>query len=340
MRIFARSSWFCPMTKIKGLTMFNPILVPLDGSLLAECVLPHVIAISQVFDAKIILLQVLDKNPADVSNQFIDLLNWQLNKTEAMLYLKRIDDQLRNSALHTKINILEGPAAESIIEFARNQQMKLIILSSHGQSGLRKWGISSTTHKIIFSAPTSLLIIRASQPKEQPYRRILVPLDGSWRAENVLPIVTLLARFHKSEIQIVHVVKTPEMARHLPPVREDVDLSHRIVERNQEEALNYLDQLQLHSSLVGVDVKTHLIVSNDVTRAIHELVYREQIDLVALSAHGYTGNNLWPYGNMVNNFILFGKVPLLIVQDLPVKEETNMEEKSQVHVRIKEHSMH
>ena len=43
--------------------------------------------------------------------------------------------------------------------------------------------------------------------------------------------------------------------------------------------------------------------------------------MVALSAHGYSGNDQWPYGSMVNNFILYSKVPLLIVQDLPVKEE-------------------
>jgi nucleotide-binding universal stress UspA family protein len=321
--------------RTEGLTMFSPILVPLDGSPHTECVLPHVIAMGQVFDSEIILLQVLDKNQANVSTQFIDLLDWQINKTEAMLYLKRIDNQLQNSALQTKINILEGLAAESIIEFARSQQMKLIILNSRGQSGL----ISSITHKIIFSAPTSVLIVRAPLAKEQqPCRRILVPLGGSWRAENVLPIVTLLARFHKSQIQIVHMVKTPEMARHLPPVQEDIDLSNRIVERNREEALHYLDQVRLHSPLVGIDVKTHLIVSNNVTQAIHELADREQIDMVVLSAHGYSGNNQWPYGNMVNNFILYGKVPLLIVQDLPVK--SLQEETNRVDIRVREYVEH
>ena len=315
--------------------MFNSILVPLDGSPLAECVLPHVIAISQVFDAKVVMLQVLDKNQADVSTQFIDLLNWQINKTKAMLYLKKIDDQFQNSALQTKINVLEGPAAESIIEFARSQRMELIILSSHGKSGLRKWGISSTTHKIILSAPTSVLIIRAPQPKEQPYRRILVPLDGSWRAENVLPIVRLLAHFHNSQIQIVHVVKTPEMARHLPTMHEDIDLSNRIVMRNQEEALHYLDQVKLHSSLAGMDVRAHLIISNNTAVAIHELVDREQIDMVVLGAHGYSGNSQWPYGSVVNNFILYGKVPLLIVQDLPLKSV--QEETSRMGIRVREH---
>jgi len=63
--------------------VFDPILVPLDGSLLAECVLPQVIALGQAFNAKIVLLHVLDKTPLDASAQFIDLINWQINKKEA-----------------------------------------------------------------------------------------------------------------------------------------------------------------------------------------------------------------------------------------------------------------
>jgi nucleotide-binding universal stress UspA family protein len=316
--------------------MFDPILVPLDGSLVAECVLPQVIAISQAFNSRIVLLHVLDKTRAGTSTQVFDLLNWQINKTEAKQYLERISDQLQKSGLKPETIVLEGLVAESISEFAQNKEMKLVILSSHGHSGLKKWGISSVTHKVILSAPTSLLIVRAPHAlKDQPYARILVPLDGSWRAENVLPMVTLLARQHNSQIQIVHVVKTPEMARHMPPMQEDIDLSNRIVERNREEALRYLDEVQLRSPLAGIDVKAHLITSNNASATLHELVAREQIDLVALSAHGYSGNNQWPYGSMVNNFILYGKVPLLIVQDLPVKEEVH-----QVDMRVKEDSEH
>ena len=315
--------------------MFDPILVPLDGSLLSECVLPHVIAISQAFDAKIVLLHVMDKNQAGTSPQFFDLLNWQINKTEAKLYLDKIGDRLQKSGLQTESIVLEGPVAESITEFSQSKEMKLVILSSHGHSGLRKWGISSVTHKIILSAPTSVLIIRAQQPREQLYARILVPLDGSWRAENVLPMVTRLARFHKSHIRIVHVVRMPEMARHMPPAQEDIDLSNRIVARNREEALQYLDQVQLRSPLAGIEVQPQLVISNNASVALHEIIDREQIDMVALNAHGYSENNQWPYGSMVNNFILYGKVPLLIVQDLPAKQET-----SQVDIRVKEHSEH
>ena len=317
--------------------MFDSILVPLDGSLLAECILPHAVALGQAFNAKITLLHILDKNQGSASPQLFDLLNWQINKTEAKLYLERIGDQLQKSGLQADAIIDEGLVAESITEFAQSQEMKMVILSSHGHSGLRKCGIGSVTHKIILSAPTSVLIVRAPlQLKELSYKRILVPLDGSWRAENVLPLVTLLAHFHKSQIQIVHVVKTPEMARHMPPAQEDIDLSNQIVARNREVARHYLEQVQLSSSLAGIDVQTQLLVSGNATAALHEVVDREQIDLVALSAHGYSGNSQWPYGSIVNNFILYGRAPLLIVQDLPIRKE----ETSQVGMTVREHSEH
>jgi len=180
-----------------------------------------------------------------------------------------------------------------------------------------------------------VLIVRAHQTQESPLSRILVPLDGSLRAEYVLPMVTLLARFHNSQVQIIHVVKTPEMACHLPPVQEDIDLSDRVVARNREEALQYLEKVQSVSSLAAIAIKTHLIVSDNAPLAIHKIVDQEKIDMVALNAHGYSGNDLWPYGSMVNNFILYGKVPLLIVQDHPSTKEA-----SQVHITIRENSMH
>jgi nucleotide-binding universal stress UspA family protein len=311
-----------------GGTMFDPILVPLDGSLTAECVLPHAIAIARAFDAKVILLRVLEKNQTNGSAQIFDLLNWQIKKTEAKLYLDKISARLLKSQLHIEATVLEGLAAESITEFAESQGVKLIILSSHGRSGLSQWGISSVTQKIIFSAPTSVLVIRAHQPAssqliEGKYKRIMVPLDGSRRAENVLPMVALLARFHQSRIHVVHVVKTPEMARQMPLAREDVDLSDRIVSRNRAEAIRYLDQMRLRSPLDGIDVQTQLLTSDNAAAVLHELVQQEHIDMVALSAHGYSGNNQWPYGSMVSNFILYSKVPLLIVQDLPTREETS-----------------
>ncbi len=306
--------------------MFDPILVPLDSSLLAECVLPHTVAMARAFNAKTTLLRVLEQDQQHVSAQLFDLLNWQIHKAEAVLYLRKIDAQLQKLGLQTEATVQEGLVAESIIEFAQTRRAKLIILSSHGRSGVSQWGVSSVAQKVILSAPASVLIVRAHQPShleemDQVYKRILIPLDGSQRAENVLQMSTHLARFHQAEIHIALVVTTPEMVRQMPPTQEDVELFNRLVTRNREESIRYLDQVRQSSLLNGIPVQTHLLTSENAPAALHQFVEQENIDLVTLSAHGYSGNHQWPYGSMVNNFILYSKVPLLIVQDQPVKED-------------------
>ena len=309
--------------------MFDPILVPLDGSQLAECVLPHVAAFARSFDAEIALLHMLEKDQANASAQLFDLLNWQINKAKVTLYLEKPKARLQESGIRVRTTILEGLVAEGITEYAQTQGMKLIILSSHGHSGLTQWGISSTTQKIIMSAPTSILIVRAHQQNIQAgelstiplYQRILVPLDGSQRAEHVLPFIAQLAHVYKSIIHLAHVVQTPEMARQMPPKRKDIELSNRIVARNQEEAGHYLEQVKSRSYLQDIAVQTHLITSDHTAGSLYQVVEQEHIDLVTLSAHGYSGKHQWPYGSVVNNFILYGKVNLLISQDMPAKQE-------------------
>ena len=309
--------------------MFDHILVPLDGSQLAECVLPHVVAIARSFDAKITLIRILQKNQTGVSLKTVDLLNWQIQKSKATAYLKETKARFKECDIQVKVITLEGLVTEAITEYAKNEGMKLIILSSHGSHGLTQWGISSITQKIIQSAPTSVLIVRAHQ-QDIPagelsavplYKRILVPLDGSQRAEFVLPIITQITRVHKPQIHLAHVVQTPEMARQMPLVKEDIDLSDLVVARNLEEARHYLEQVESRLESQGIIVKTHLITSDHTAAALHQIVEQEHIDLVTLSAHGYSGKHQWPYGSVVHNFIQYGKAPLLIVQDLPVKQD-------------------
>lgn len=309
--------------------MFDSILVPLDGSQLAECVLPHAAAFARCFDAEITLLRILEKNQTGVTAQLFDLLNWQIQKTKASLYLEEIKGRFKESNIRVRATVMEGLVTEGITEYAQNEGMKLIILSSHGRHGLTQWGISSITQKIILSAPTSVLIVRAHQQNIPSvelstiplYQHTLVPLDGSQRAEHVLPIITKLAHVHKPKIHLVHVVHPPEMARQMPPASEDIDLSNRVVARNREEAGHYLEQVKSRSNFHGITVQTHLVTSDHTATALYQVVEQEHIDMVILNAHGYSGKHQWPYGSVVNNFILYGKVSLLIVQDLPAKQE-------------------
>jgi len=315
--------------------MLDPILVPLDGSQLAECVLPHAMAIARSFDAQVKLLCILEKHQVSTSAQLFDLLNWQIKKTKTSLYLEKTKTRFQESGLQAQVTVEEGLVAEEITKIAQNQRVKLIVLSSHGKNGLTPWGISSTSQKIILSAPTSVFIVRANQPQaselsEVPlYQRILVPLDGSQRAENVLPVITQLARFHQAQIHLVQVVQMPELARQMPLTREDIELSNRLVARNQQESREYLDQVKARSYLEGISVQTHLITSHNAAAELHQLVDLEQINLVALSAHGYSGNHQWPYGSITNNFMMYGKSHLMIIQDLPAKIGSTFRERAE-----------
>jgi nucleotide-binding universal stress UspA family protein len=299
--------------------MFDHILVPVDRSSLAECVLPHVVAVAGAFESDVMLLHVMDSSSLAGQARAVDPLDWQIRTAEAETYLHNLALRLQPARLTVERQVLEGHAAERIVEFAHQHEAGLIVLSSHGQSGLSAWNVSSVVQKIILRASTSIMLVRANQPPLPDltglrYRRLLVPLDGSQRAECVLPLVAALARAHEAQIVLAHVVRRPEMPRRMPPTRTDAELADQLVERNRAEAVEYLEQIG--TRLPG-DVQARVLAGEHVVATLHELIDREQIDLVFLSAHGYSGITRWPYGSATTSFITYGTTPLLIVQDAP-----------------------
>jgi len=298
--------------------MLNHILIPLDGSSLAECVLPHAVALAQPFDATLTLLQVLDRPPTISRSQSIPLLDWHIRKAEATSYLDGVSGRLKEMHLDVQTVVTEGRIAEQVVEFAHGNDIDMILLSSHGRSGLSGWNISSVVQKVALMACLPTMIVRAYRMTSTDlahlrYRRLLVPLDCSQRAESVLPLVTTLARHHQSDILLAHVVCTPEMPHRAPPTPAEHALVVQIVEQSRRKAQKYLEQVQ---GPIRSTSQILLLSSHSVAAALHNLVQQEKVDLVILSAHGYSGENRWPYGSVALNFIAYGTTPLLIVQDL------------------------
>ena len=300
--------------------MFNNILVPLDRSALAECVLPHVVTIARAFQSQVTLLNVLERGTRLDGTYGVEPLEWRIRKLEAEGYLRSLADRFEETGLPVKRRALEGESAEQIVDFAHNNGVNLIILSSHGQSGLTGWNVGSVVQKIVMRAHTSIMIVRAYQRESADladlhYRRLLVPMDGSLRAEWVWPLATILAHAEGAEILLAHVVKPPEMPRRLPPTAEDTELADRVVRRNQEEARRYVDDL---CSRMPSSVREYVLVGDHVPATLHRLADEEGVDLVVLSAHGYSGGTRFLYGGVVISFIIYGSTPVLIVQDVPV----------------------
>jgi nucleotide-binding universal stress UspA family protein len=318
--------------------MFKRILLPLDSSKLAECVLPHLVAIAQICEPEVQLLRVLEPFGVTARMRMIDPVDWEIRKAEAESYLSGIAERLKNAGLRVSANLYDGSPAEQIIEVAHSWNADLILMSSHGQSGLSPWNVSSVVQQVILRVHRSLMIIRAYQPVTADltglrYRKIFLPLDGSQRAEMPLTLAESLARAHSSEILAAHVVRQPELPRRTSASQEDLLLANQLTQRNRAEALKYLEDLK---SRIELTIQTKLEVSSSISRSLHQIADENNVDLTILSAHGYSGDTRWPFGSVGLGFIVYGSTPLLILQDLP----TNRIELTQAEIAARETGGH
>jgi len=301
--------------------MFDHILVPLDGTLNAECVLPHIVAFAQTNYARVTLLHVLDQEPTDGSMKVVDPLDRVKAKTKAEAYLQGICDRLRKAGLETSTAIIEGQAADGIIDYAHDHKVDLIALSSHRRSGLGGWNISGVVLQVLYRAYLSLLIIPAYQQVQLDlasfhYQKVFVGLDGSRRAEWVLPEALKLIASHHATLLLAHGVPRPEMPFYLSLTEKDIDLLNLINERNRQYAEIYVKELCSRLPAELYNIKVFLVISENQIDALRELAEQESADLVILSAHGSTGSFRRLYGSVTLSFITYGITPMLILQDL------------------------
>jgi len=337
--------------------MFNRILVPLDGSTLAERAIPHAEQLARIFGSSIILLQILDPTSYHENPNSVDPLRWQIRKAEADMYMNgiaaRLREDLRDSALDAKdaqtrgrdekkirieYSIREGKTAENIVNFAHTENIDLLVISTHGSGGLSRWNISSVTQKVINLIYLPVLIVRAyNQPETQEgarirYRSILLPIDSSRRAEFALPAGIALAHGEMSidlsprptapvasspptKLILAAVIKPPEIPIPEPYPVEIGQLSEQLMHASRQAVSDYLNQMK---ERLSVECETCLVENNSVSSAIQDLASQEEdIDLVVLCAHGYTGQSTWPYGSVARNYMEHGTKPVLVIQDVP-----------------------
>jgi nucleotide-binding universal stress UspA family protein len=301
--------------------MFNHLLVPMDGSALAECVLPHVLSLATALDAQVTLFHVLERPRDTGSLNPVDPLKWQIKKREAEAYLERLIFQFREVGVKTTAVLQEGSPAECIINYANASSADLIVLSTHGLSGLSKWNMSSVVQKIMQRANKSSLLVRAYQspaPKTSlfRYQRLFIGLDCSARAEMVLPVAIRLANHYKAQLILGSVIQKPNIVSRFPLSDDDLQMIERLTERNRKEVTHYLEQLQAQLHQSGLEITTSLEIDKNQIATLHRMVTQAQADIVMLVAHGHSGEGRWPYGSVAGSFIEYGNTSLLIMQDL------------------------
>lgn len=332
--------------------MFNRILVPLDGSLLAERAIPHAMQFARIFGSTIILLHVLNPTSYHENPEAVDPLKWQIRKVEADIYMQgvtnrliqELDDQTavkKSPKVENKEEfrprveyfVIEGNIAESIIHFGHTENIDLLVISTHGSSGLSRWNMSSVTQKVIDMIYLPVLVIRSynqfeDEKAKKSYHRILLPIDSSRRAECSLAAGIALARgesrkkYKGDEISVqtklilAAVIKPPEIPIPEPYPVEIEKLSEQLMEVSRQAVNSYLLEMKAR---LPVESESYVIENSNVFSAIQELAEQDaSIDLVVLCAHGHSGQATWPYGTVTRNYLEQGTKNVLIIQDLPL----------------------
>jgi len=143
--------------------MYQKILVPLDGSELAECALEHVKAIAKGCSAGVVLFRVVEPI---VERGYLGFEEKQVqemhNETEgyARSYLSKIADGLKKDGVVARVVIVDGKPAEQILDYAGENQVDLIVMSTHGRSGISRWVMGSVADRVLRRSGIPVLAVR------------------------------------------------------------------------------------------------------------------------------------------------------------------------------------
>lgn len=273
--------------------LFPTILVPLDGSELAERVLVHLDRLLRREDARVVLLRVV--SPSE-SSMGVEL-------AAARAHVERLAADLagRGARASGEVQVGDDPAAE-ILRRATELSASLVAMTTHGRSGVLRWVRGSVAERVLRAASTPLLLINPQVVERgRGFGKILVPLDGSARSAEVVPIVEELARLWAAEVVLFHAAYAPGTHVHVLADPEQPRL---------HEALRpWRDRLHL----AGLRVRTE-VVGGEPAREILEALEREDVDLVALTTHGRTGLDRWVLGSVAEKVLRECRRPLLVVR--------------------------
>jgi nucleotide-binding universal stress UspA family protein len=277
--------------------MYTKVMVPLDGSPLAEVALPYAEELAAKMGSDIVLLTVL---PSENSEEYKNHLAYSKKIMDTTrLQVEKYRSSSNGNGFQISAATRTGNPAEGILDFAEKGYPCLIVMATHGRSGISRWSVGSVADKVVRATSRQpLLLIRAkgAHPDIRAKRilkKALVPLDGSTISEAVLPFICDIARSLEMELTLLQVIPKTNRTFH-----------------NAELYLkDWCRRLGEDSLCAGYQVK----IGNAADQII-DYANEMAADLVAMSTRGQTALNLWSLGSVAQKVLLGGDSPLLLIK--------------------------
>ncbi|MFC2050106.1 universal stress protein [Chloroflexota bacterium] len=287
------------------MSQLQEILVPLDGSGEAESVLSYLKDLAPRFGSHVHILGVgIGRKTRRVNRLLED-------------YINRIANGLQSNNIKAEAVIRYGIAADKILDFTAENEIDLIIMATHGRSGMTRWWMGSVAEKVISEATAPVLLVRSKRPsktraagKPKLLHNILAPLDGSDIGEAALPYAEIVATNSGALISLLQVVSPPGTVEASllggPDWRKFVKAMHNAGE-------DYLKNIA--ERLIGKGIKTTFeVITGDPADKIVEYANDKKASLIAMSTHGRTGLSRWVLGSIADKVLHGGRIPILLVR--------------------------
>ena len=303
------------------------LLVPLDGSTLAEVVLPHAIEVARATRLSLVLLRavpapvLLDSSAWSLPPSSIDVEQWDLAVGSAGKYLERVAARIRDLGVEVETAVERDEPVRAIVTCAeQHPSVKLVAMSTQGRSGLGRWFYGSVAEGVLHACPVPLLLVRAKENEKAQsdldgqfsvanYGTVLVPLDGSPFAEQALDKALELASVMGAAIVLVSAIPYEPAYVLLSETQPNVGNMDTEV---QGPSL-YLDRISDRLTQEGFTVKVRLQRGTP-TDVILQASEEEGADLIVMATHGRGGlAKVW-LGSVALKVLQGSSNPVLLVR--------------------------
>jgi nucleotide-binding universal stress UspA family protein len=282
--------------------MFDTILVPTDGSECAQAAVGYAAELATRYDARVHALCVADSRTLENAPKYDQI------RQEREEVAERTCNDMSVSGVPVEQAVRTGIPHKAILRYATEQDIDLIVMGTHGRTGVERYLLGSVTEKVVRLSDVPVLTVKTEDDGDvtYPYTDILVPTDGSEGAEAAVGPAVDVASTYDARLHALSVIDTMAMG---------VDIrSGAILETLEESAQSAVESIETQATEASVSAVETAIEHGNPYRGIHSYVEDHDIDLVVMGTHGRSGIERYLLGSVTEKTVRTSPAPVMTVR--------------------------